>query len=313
MKKYLKMLPLLLIFYACGKNDTDTIPELVVEEFTEGKIEVEMSMPGNPILGILADFYLNLDPTRNVNEQMEEYQMELSPEEREEYTQFKQTLEAGNSGLSQLAYILTMLNLPIVNSEIYLKDNEVTGRYETFTYMGENRMNDNTSKGQHSLRSRFDSERKITFNYSEINLSEEGSMNTPINTDDFNIQQTGESTTIAGFPCTKSIYTPKGPFSIEDFKLEVWTSPLMPKAVNFQHPYYLEESGGIMKIIIYLLPNEAYPIVYEFSNVNSRAVTSGEMAIQQFEPIYDFNEESFELFIKIFEVTFGALEDDGDD
>ncbi len=313
MKKLIAILTFISFLTACNRNDEVTPDEDITQDlFVEGEIDVEVTMPGNPLIDLMAEVYTNLDTTRSVDEQMEELTENLTDEEKAQLIEFSKTFEQYNSGLQGLGYMLSMFNLPILGSKIYLKDNEVTAKYQTVTYFGENTMNANASSGQHYVQSRFNPENSISFIYTDEDLNGDGGVQNGIDANSFTIEKTNETANIGGFISSKSIYTPIN----QDngiFKLEVWTSELMPTVVNFMHPYYMEETGGIMKISIYMLPDNAYPIIYEFKQVTSREVEASEMTIKETNQIYNLGNDAIEVGFKLLGIMFPPSSDDDDD
>ncbi|TKC06093.1 hypothetical protein [Pedobacter frigoris] len=132
---------------------------------------------------------------------------------------------------------------------------------------------------------------------------------------DYSIKETGETSIVAGYNCSKSIYTLKKPVPANNttgaipapsvYQLEVWTSTEMPKSVNFLHPLYIKEDAGIVKIMIQYEKESPLKFLYEFTKVENRAVTAKEMQIQKTAKIHDFGKDKMTVGMQMMGIVFG--------
>lgn len=307
MKKLILYFIVVCSVWACSDSSSSgPDPDPPVEPFTEGQIDVEVSMPGHPALEVFVDVFGQIDPEAGeMEEQLEIIIQNLSEEDRGALQEFEEAFESGE-GPEGLAPFFAIIYLPILEHVIYIREDEATAKFDALTYHGENRYNLSSESGQYYINSRWYPENRISYTYIAEDLFDDFAQ-TAIDDEFYDIEQTGVTETIAGYTAAKRIYTvkntdnPAGPY-----RLEVWTSEEMTKSVNFSHPFYLEEEGGIMKIAAFLTPDESFPIVYEFVNVTSRSVSDAEMAIQQSEPFYDYGEDADTVGLKMFDILFGS-------
>ncbi|MFD2034988.1 hypothetical protein ACFSKL_09310 [Belliella marina] len=307
MKKNLLMLFTVLFFASCSDEDKVPTVDPVQDQFTEGKIDIDISMEGSPALSLLIEIYRQIDPSRDMDEQMEEIIAGFTEEELAALMEFEDSFDENGDGLGQLGYMMSIMFMPLIDNVVYVKGDEALAKFEALTYRGENKINKKTLLGQYYMQSRWNEANQLSFTYTEEDFSKDFAQ-TSIDGGLYNIQRTQETELVAGYLCRKHVYTGK---SVETapYKLEVWTSEQMPASVNFLHPYYLEEDGGIMKINAYLVNGLAYPIVYQFTEVTPRIVTAQEMSITETEPIYSYKDDEMTIAFQMFAILFGEGED----
>ncbi|MEQ7802011.1 hypothetical protein ABDJ41_19605 [Pedobacter sp. ASV1-7] len=303
-------------FIACNQNPSGTKSNTDAKEnlisqirssesaevktlFKEGKIDIQITTPGTA----LGELLQQIDPTKgNVAGQMKVLAEKLSPKERE-------VLEAQNKkvGIMNLAILMIPLK-----SEIYLKGAEATAKFDAMTFHGENNVNEAKKEGTMYIKSQ-NSNKDMTIRYTGDSFHEMAK--NELKNEDYYIEKTNETSIVAGYNCTKSVYTlkesvptnnkPGGIPASSVYRLEVWTSTEMPKSVNFLHPLYIKEDAGIMKILIQYEKDNGLQFLYEFTKVENRAVTPAEMQIKKTEKIYDFGKDKMAVGMQMMGVVFG--------
>jgi hypothetical protein len=301
MKKTTVLLFALLGLISC-KNETKqtitagNVPEMesttsVKEMFKEGKIEIQIHFPDNPLSSVLN----KIDPAKgDIQTQMETLSKTLSKEDAAKMNKVMK----GNPLQG-----LQILFAPLLKNEIFVKGDMATAKCDGLMYHLENQLNGSDETGKVFIQSQENKGNQVSFTYDK-DFFGQNQIQTKIDMEQYSREQTDQTQDIAGYACTKAIYTPKANTGFGVGKLEVWTSPQMPKSLNFIHPYYLEEDNGIMKINIFF--SDGFPMVYEFKNIMPRAVTDNEMAIKASQPIYDSKTQEQELGLKLMGILFGA-------
>ncbi len=312
--KLLAIYFILLISAGCSQNPSKTDGQInantanlsssetknVSTLFKEGKIDVRITTPGNP----MGELLQKIDPAKGkIAEQMKALAATLSAKDKAMMEE-----QSKKGGMMNLAIIM----LPL-KSVIYVKGDEATAKFDALTFHGENTVNEAKKEGMIYVKSQNTS-KAMTLSYTGASFKDMNS--TTIELSDYDIKTTGELSDVAGYSCTKSVYTLKNNVSAESatetgrprgsiYRLEVWTSKQMPKAVNFLHPLYIKEDAGIMKILIQYDKANDLKFIYEFVKVENRPVTTEEMAIKKTEKIRDYGKEKQTIGIEMMGIVFG--------
>lgn len=134
----------------------------------------------------------------------------------------------------------------------------------------------------------------------------------------FTISRSTQTAQVAGLNCDIATYTAKTglkqPGTVS--KLIVYTSKLMPKGINFSHPYYLPEANGIMRIDIYLDDSQTPTMCYEVTSIQKTTVAADMLQPKKSTPIYQLTDREYSL--KLLAVMMGGMatlgqNDDDDD
>ncbi|WEK37037.1 MAG: hypothetical protein P0Y53_05940 [Candidatus Pseudobacter hemicellulosilyticus] len=295
-KQFLGTVTLFLSSMFCVGQSTAAKP------FREGAIKVDITTPGSLIGGLLQQ----VDPTKgNTQQQLMELSAGLSEADRKRFQK-----EAEETGI----LLLAIVNLPL-KSMIYCKGENSTAKFDALNYHGENTVDMTKKEGKMYMKASAGTE-QVNILYTGENLYRMSA--TVLNNEDYTITRTAETITVAGYPCTKAVYTLKGaPAGGPDrasmvgvdpkpYQVEVWTSTLMPGSLNFMHPLYIEENAGIMKLLVQFDRKTPFKLLYQFSQVESRAVTTAEMAIQEPGPVYDYEKDMMTIAGKLLKITFGG-------
>ena len=104
---------------------------------------------------------------------------------------------------------------------------------------------------------------------------------------------------VSGYECDVVVYEIKnqdgGEGSIQNplNKLVVYTSPLFDKTINFTHPYYLPEEGGILRIDIYLENKNTPTITMKPISINARQIADTELVARTATPEHSTTDMNF--------------------
>lgn len=268
--------------------------------FEEGKISIQITTPGSAF----GELMQQVDPAKgDFRNQMKALATKLSAKDRT-------ILEAQNkkAGMTNLAILM----LPL-RSVMYIKGTEATAKFDALTYHGENNVDESKKAGMLYMKSQ-NSDKAMTISYTGDSFKDMAS--NQLKASDYDIVKTSEQSTVAGYSCSKSIYTLKNamapkrsetglPGNGSIYRLEVWTSKQMPKSVNFLHPLYISEDAGIMKILVQYEKASELKFLYEFIKVENRPVTPAEMAIKKTEKVYDFGKEKMTAGMQMMGIIFG--------
>jgi hypothetical protein len=108
-----------------------------------------------------------------------------------------------------------------------------------------------------------------------------------------------EKVNVSGYECDVIVYEMKNQDGDESGiqnplnKLVVYTSSLFDKTINFTHPYYLPEDGGILRLDIYLEEKNTPTITMKPTSINARAVANSELVARTASPEYSTTDVSF--------------------
>ncbi len=262
------------------------------ENFSEGKIDVVIHFPGNRLSEILN----KVDPSKgDVQQQMQNLMKDLSQSEAEN---IKKVMEANPILAMQIMFA------PMLKNEIFVREDHALAKCDGLMYHLENKLNGENETGVVFIQSQYDKSKQLTFEYDKDYFGEI-QLQTRIDMDLYDRQQTNDTDVIAGYTCAKAIYTLKNSAPMALGKLEVWTSERMPQSLNFIHPFYLEEEHGIMKIAIYQDMDSDMPMVYEFKKVTPVPVSDSDMEIQQSQPVYSGKSDAQTIAAKLMGIMFG--------
>lgn len=262
------------------------------EDFSQGKIDVAIHFPGNRLSEILN----KVDPSKgNVQQQMQNHMKELSQADAEN---IKKVMEANP--------ILAMQTMfaPMLKNEIFVREGKALAKCDGLIYHLENKLDGDNGSGTVFIQSQYDRSKQLTFQYDKDYFGEI-QLQTRIDMDLYDRQQTNDTEVIAGYTCTKAIYSLKNSTPMALGKLEVWTSERMPQSLNFIHPFYLEDEHGIMKIAIYQDMHSDMPMVYEFKKVTPATVSDSDMEIQQSQPVYSGKSDAETIAAQLMGIMFG--------
>lgn len=276
-----------------SENETIKVP------FSEGRIDVKITTPGSGFGELLQQ----VDPSKgNVSAQMKKLAEKLSAKEKAELE-----AQSKKAGMMNLAILM----LPL-KSVIYIKGDQATAKFDALTFHGENTLNDAKKEGMMYVKSQ-NSSKAMTISYTGASFQEMAQ--NELKASDYNIKATGETSIVAGYTCSKSLYTLKKAAPVNNspgampsatiYQLEVWTSTEMPKSVNFLHPLYIKEDAGIMKIMIQYQKDNPLKFLYEFTKVENKAITPEDMQIQKTAKIHDFGKDKLTVGMEMMGIVFG--------
>ncbi|ATL49354.1 hypothetical protein COR50_20440 [Chitinophaga caeni] len=265
------------------------------ETFKEGIIDLDIDFPGNELSSLLK----KVDPSKgNIQQQMAALVAKLPSEQQLKMKKLTQS----NPFVS-----MQVLLAPLMKNQIFVARKRVTAKCDGLTYHLENTLDASSNTGKIFVESRNNPANSVTFKYDE-SFWKENQLQTRFDVESYNRQQTDETATVAGYKCQKVNYTLKkadaNPMRIA--KIAVWTSGKMPRSLNFIHPYYVEESNGIMKIELYTNQEEGPVLVYEFKTVTSTGVEAEDLEIKQGSPVYNAATELETIGGKLMGIMFGA-------
>ncbi|MBC9795208.1 hypothetical protein [Sinomicrobium weinanense] len=274
------------------KGEETTEIKNIKENFTEGKIDIQIYFRGNRLSEVLN----RVDPSQgDIQQQLKKYTKELSAEEAENI----QKVMSANPVLA-----MQIMFLPMLNNEIFVRGNRATAKCDGLMYHLENTLNGSNETGTVFIQSQSDKDNQVTFNYDK-DFFGESQLQARIDLEMYDRKPTGETEEIAGYQCSKAVYTLKNASPMGIGKLEVWTSEQMPESLNFIHPYYLEEEHGIMKIAVYHDSQSDMPMVYEFKKVSPGPVNDSDMEIMQSQPVYEGKSDMETIGARLMGIMFG--------
>ena len=293
---------LLMALFSCKQNQKESTEETKLEpsetkeitskdNFYEGIIDVDIHFPGNQ----LSDLLKKVDPSKgSIEQQLKSLTETLSAEEQEKI----------NTRTDSNPFVAMQVIMAPLNSTIYVKKNLATAKCDGLSYHLENTVNTSSNTGTVYVVSRATSSNGITIDYTK-DFFGKSQFQTKIDTESYTRHETNETKLIAGYTCKKSIYTSKTNSPMSVTKLEVWTSEKMPKSLNFIHPYYIEESNGIMKIDLFANGIEGTAMVYEFKTVSPGTVSDSDLSIVKTYPVYNAKADLQKIAGKLMEIMFG--------
>lgn|SRR5690606_1307162 len=293
-------LGLLVLITSCAVDDHDDIiddEEVINAEFTEGIVEMGMFSHGIDI----GHYIKNIDFSReDTREQLEELVAEAG---------------LGNDLLSHfqrigernpMAGLALMFNTVI--SDYHIKDDIVLGKSRGFGFIYNHLHDQGKDQGKIYMESLTSTEeipeadRKI---YVEYTPSEQAGVNpnTSFEAELFNREELPDTAPVLGYECDVTVYTLKPEFASVNpdnpmvypmiRKLVVYTSPLFSNTINFTHPFYMPEEGGILRIDMYLDESEQPTLEMRPYKISSEKLDPAQLEIETAEPVYGIDDFSW--------------------
>lgn len=275
------------MLFSCNTSDDSKIPDTSSESintpFTEGS--VEMGIFSNDIdLGKLIG---KIDFSKaNVKEQYEQ----LIAHDAEVKAIFDWIANMGNQ--HPLAAWALMLN--IAECTYNIKNEEVVGKVRGFGWTMDNYYNKPQDQASLYLETLVqtdkirDQDKTIFSSFKPSEHKGSGAIN-EVDFNQFNRETKSDKQVILGYACDVIVYTPKtldenAPMQVQ--KLVVYTSPLFTDAINFAHPFYLEENQGILRLDIYYLNNETPTLVMKPKEIKEKKLTAHDLTSRTAIPVY---------------------------
>ena len=275
------------LFYNCNSSDdiksTENIEDIKSKPFTEGS--VEMGIFSNDIdLGKLIG---KIDFSKaNVKEQYEK--LVANDADAKEIIDLIATI--GNQ--NPLAAWAMTLN--IAECTYNIKNDEVLGEVRGFGWTMDNYYNKSQDKASIYLEALTqtdkitEQDKKIYSFYKPSENKGSGAMN-DVDFSQFNREAKSTKQNILGYECDVVVYTPKTideniPLQLQ--KLIVYTSPLFNNAINFAHPFYLQENQGILRLDIYYLNHEKPTLVMKPKAIKEIKLTENDLTSRITTPVY---------------------------
>ncbi len=268
-----------------GKFQDGQKEEFIKEPFQEGILYMKVSFPGNP----MAQAFSKLDFDEDIAPQMEAMYAKMSASEQAALSRTGESM-----GLMSLVIMMTPFQ-----STLQYRKGEVLAKAEGYGYHLENYQNSIENKGIYYVASRT-GENTVTMRYAPSTTGKTW-QSMEVYHRDFDISTLDEPEIVAGYSCQGKRYMAKsdrpsdlkmGQAVPQLSKLEVYTSKQMASDINFQHPIYIPEENGILKIIAYFGEGDrATTMVYEATRVQAKVLEDKDMVIRTSTPIYDMDDD----------------------
>jgi len=276
-----------LFFVGCdSSSETGLIeepPVTVTKPFTQGSLEMGVFSKDVD----LGKFVGKVDFSRpDVKKQFEE----LLASDPESKAIFEVVENVGkNNPLAAFA-----LTLNIAECTYYIKDDVVLARAQGFGWHMDNYHNKAQDKGSiyHETVVQTDKipdqDKQIYTLYKPSENAGAGASN-DLDLSQFNRKMKWGKHNVLGYECDVIVYTPKtiikdAPLQLQ--QLVVYTSPLFNNTMNFTHPFYLIEDGGILRLDIYYLDTKEPTIVMKPIEITERTLTGQELISRTASPVY---------------------------
>lgn len=303
----------------CSKGGDIPNPEegeVITDVFAEGIVEMGMYSHGVD-LGYFID---KIDFSRDdVGEQVADL-IENTPSDQNLFALIEEVSERN-------PFVALSLIMNAVTCTYYVKNDVVFGEARGFGYEYDNFHDRRNDEGKVFIRTLVQTD-EISEEDRELSLtyvpSTDLGMGEGIEYDLYDRRVESRKENVNGYVCDVSTYTLKpgyGPPAADPGnpvpttpavrKLVVYTSNLFNPTINFTHPFYLPEEGGILRIEVFYEDTATPTLVMSPKKITPRPITGEELQIRVKEPVYDVNDASvaWKLFA-IFFSGWGALGED---
>ncbi|RRN78005.1 hypothetical protein EIM50_16720 [Pseudoxanthomonas sp. SGD-10] len=279
-----------LSFTAC-KSDKDEITidkDVINTPFKQGTIDMGMFMGDIDIAATIDAIDFSRDDAK---QQFEEYVNSLPPDENL-FTRISEL--QNNNPLAALGALLS-----ISKATYYIKDQAVMGEITGFGWSMDHfhdRGNDLAKMYLTTLVQTDeipDEDRQIYATYKPSENEGAGNRNS-LDLDLYDRVTSSTKVNVEGYLCDVATYQMKtqtgGDIENPVNKIVVYTSPLFDKTINFTHPYYLPESGGILRLDIYLEDSNTPTLVMRPVSINEEVLSNDDLSVRTSTPVYDIND-----------------------
>lgn len=295
------LLSIVFLSTACSIDDQEIEDndEIVNTPFTEGIVEMGMFSHGIDI----GHYIDHIDFSRNdTQEQLESLIAELGPE-----NDLMSHFQAIGERNPMAAFVL-MINTVI--SDYYIKDETVFGKSRGFGFVYDHFHDKGSDVGKiymHTLASTPEIPEADRTLYVEYSPSEQAGTNpnSSFDVDLFDRQQLDRKENILGYACDVTRYTPKAGFTPPPadpanpiagpmiHQLVVYTSPLFSNTINFTHPFYMPEEGGILRVDIFLENSDQPTLEMRPYQITPQVISEAQLGIESTEPVYQITDFSW--------------------
>lgn len=275
------------LFYNCNSSEevkpTENSEETINKPFTEGTIEMGIfshEIDLGKLIGKI-DF-----SKKNIKEQY----IQLANQDTEVKAISDLITTLGNQN-PLTAWAIT---LNIAECNYAIKNEEVLGKVRGFGWTMDNYYNKTKDQANIYLETVVqtdkiaEQDRKIYSSYKPLENNTVSSIN-KVDFSQFDRKTQSGKENISGYLCDVVVYTPKiidenAPMQLR--KLIVYTSPLFNNAINFTHPFYLEENQGILRLDIFYLNNDQPTLVMRPKEIKETKVTTNDLTTRIATPVY---------------------------
>lgn len=299
MKKLLSVVALFVIL-SCSKSDSSDNNVLIgiKTPFTEGKIEFGIYSQEIELGGIIDEIDFTAD---NVAEQVQNY-MSNTETNKNVFNLIEQI-----SQQNPLLAFSMMLN--IHQSTVFIKNEEAMAKIKGFGWIMEHYHNPQKDSAKIYLEtfattSEIEEEDKKLYATYVPSLNQVGGNGSAIDLNTFTHKSETQKELVAGYVCDISTYTSNNHTENSIYKIVAFSSPLIHKTINFTHPYYIPEEGGILRLDVYLQNSNTPTFSMVPKKVESSVVSSSDLTIQTTNNAYDVND--IEWGLKSFQIMMSG-------
>lgn len=293
-------LGMLVLSTSCAIDDHEDITdeeEVINTTFTEGIVEMGMFTHGIDIGHYIKNIDFSRDDTR---EQFEELVAEAGPG-NDLLSHFQRIGER-----NPMAVLALMFNTVI--SDYHIKDDMVLGKSQGFGFIYNHLHDQGRDLGKIYMESLTstqeipEADRKIYVEYAPSEQADV-SPNTSFDAELFDREVLPATEPVLGYECNVSIYTlkpehapanPDNPMAYPMIqKLVVYTSPMFSNTINFTHPFYMPEEGGILRIDMYMDNGEQPTLEMRPYKISPEKINPAQLEIETAEPVYAIDDFSW--------------------
>lgn len=285
------LLGITLLSVACtkdnGGDDTGT-GETITEPFTEGIVEMGMYSHGIDLGYYIKNIDFSRDDTRE--------QLESLIEEQGAEQDFISLFQAIGDQNPLAALVLTMNT---VICDYYIKGETVLGKARGFGYIYDHFHDQGNDIGKIYMETDVqtdeisESDRRLSVEYAPSE-QKDVNPNSSFDVDLFERTLLTKKENVEGYACDVTEYIPKGGnVNIPMKKLLVYTSTLFSSTINFTHPFYVPEAGGILRIDIFMENDAQATMEMRPYKITPQSIRETQLAIQHTEPVYAIDDVSW--------------------
>lgn len=288
---YYALVVVVSIFTSCNTTDEtkskENSTEVKTETFTEGSVEMGMFSQGVDLGKLLGKIDFSRDDVQQQYDSLHQHNKDVK-------AIFELIEQAGKQN-PMLAWAI-MMN--ILESTYFIKENMVLANARGFGWNTQHYYNIAEDKGSMYFETHTripeipEADRSIYVTY-QPSVEQGSTSSNTLDLGNFNREVQSKQENIAGYNCNVVTYTAKTideTLPLQLYKIKVYTSSLFSNAINFAHPFYLEEPGGILRLDVFYTASDTPTLVMEPKQVKSHTVSAESLSSKTATPVYAYND-----------------------
>lgn len=138
-----------------------------------------------------------------------------------------------------------------------------------------------------------------------------------VNAEQYTIQNTTETSVVAGYRCKKIVYTFQGTsrgipvtsyvINLQPEKVTAWVTDELPSSINVQHPLFFESNKAVLKFEVEYDKKGKNKMLVETTKIESTKIDDKLMTLDDVAPVADHTKNKMEGEMIVMQVMMAAI------